>query len=875
MDRVHLSPWGNDRDIARIALCAGKKRHYRVPDAEGEVDMGDVFTYFRSMLPFFSTRNPTPGTTLSSYCQRRGAAQLSRFCGHRFSGFQTPHQFRFEPSAVQLRDSHQATSNGLQSLRDSSMQIRGLACGARPAATTSQLGLRFTVQANLNRAVQLDRRMPTRVVLVVSPSLHGLLALVDLYLRGPSLRWLFNQTANGATSAGSAPWHGCGIPTHPSKTVMLLQSHSVGAVANIPAKPRLQADSGRPRPRVTRSGTGMWSLQQCTALNWNYHCEEGYSLVGNSDLLASGDEVWAGEIPFCQLGGDNGIPAGFFGQSQTVGTFGVTPDASMQKRRTKSTTRLTTAPTTSSSTTATTASTTTLTTTATTTTTTATTPKPTSPTTTPTTTTTTPTTTTPTTTTPTTTTPTTTTTTPTTTTTTTTTTPTTTTTTTAAPTTTTTEEKTTVTSTSQARSSPTSRWIASTYDAFPSTVPDRTTSQDTPSTWMSNAATIETSSVRAIPVGWDTGSSPSTWPVSRPDTSSPQTTLASSSTSSTATAGLLLLQDRVNGSFPTVAPLNGTISFNNSDRALLEGLANEFKVFTSAPAVPEPHKPVITGKFVANNAMLPAPVGGYPYLSSSSSKPTSPTSSSPTFWLDNEGSTGKSSTRAGVGSPYERRLPSVVDNERDGENDVVGRRRLANGVSNVVTATEVILPTMSASKGVGGWIALGVILGLLLLFLLLLLIACLIRRRRSRSNAVELTSNIPVSQYDGDAGTSSAVFSSRYRKAWDNLQVHVEDGGKSGGINGKDTLASHTTFQSTGPRRRDDAKSTGSEVMVNASRAGTMKSVGGMSEAYHGSEEILIDDNQAAPQHLPFNHNAGNNPDFIEPLHSLPRPQAV
>ena len=139
-------------------------------------------------------------------------------------------------------------------------------------------------------------------------------------------------------------------------------------------------------------------------------------------------------------------------------------------------------------------------------------------------------------------------------------------------------------------------------------------------------------------------------------------------------------------------------------------------------------------------------------------------------------------------------------------------------------------------------------------------------RRRSRSSRVELTSNIPVSQYDSEERTSSAVFSSRYRKAWDNLQVHsgVGDDGKK--VSGNDTLASQPslgTFQSTGPRKRDDVavKTAGSEIMVSPSRAGTMKSVGGISEAYHGSEEILIDDDiQAAPQHLPYNRNAGNTP---------------
>lgn len=130
---------------------------------------------------------------------------------------------------------------------------------------------------------------------------------------------------------------------------------------------------------------------------------------------------------------------------------------------------------------------------------------------------------------------------------------------------------------------------------------------------------------------------------------------------------------------------------------------------------------------------------------------------------------------------------------------------------------------------------------------------------------MELTSTIPVSQYDSEERTSSAVFSSRYRKAWDDLQVHVGDDGSGNMLSGKDTLASQpslATFQSTGPRKRDDtAMKAASEMTISPSRAGTMKSMGGISEAYHGSEEILVDDNQqTAPQHLPFNRNTGSTP---------------
>ena len=136
-------------------------------------------------------------------------------------------------------------------------------------------------------------------------------------------------------------------------------------------------------------------------------------------------------------------------------------------------------------------------------------------------------------------------------------------------------------------------------------------------------------------------------------------------------------------------------------------------------------------------------------------------------------------------------------------------------------------------------------------------------RRRQRRSGVELTSSTTVTQYSDSDNGGAAAFNNRYRKAWDNLQLDNETGGKSGVEAGKDTPISQTTFKSTGPRRRDENPlSTQSEMVLTPSHAGTLKSVGGLSEAYHGSEEILVDDSTIPQMH---EHNltvlnTGNGP---------------
>ena len=109
----------------------------------------------------------------------------------------------------------------------------------------------------------------------------------------------------------------------------------------------------------------------------------------------------------------------------------------------------------------------------------------------------------------------------------------------------------------------------------------------------------------------------------------------------------------------------------------------------------------------------------------------------------------------GVGSPFDHTLSTLETSDNDQSLDQNGRlRTIPTERSNVVTATEVVVPTVvqATSKGVGrcfecfvrnigtqycsnflfsnfqgGWVALGVILGLLLLLLLLILIVCMRR----------------------------------------------------------------------------------------------------------------------------------------------------
>ena len=136
------------------------------------------------------------------------------------------------------------------------------------------------------------------------------------------------------------------------------------------------------------------------------------------------------------------------------------------------------------------------------------------------------------------------------------------------------------------------------------------------------------------------------------------------------------------------------------------GLANQFGVFTPPPAKTSPHQPVVKGKFGANNAMLMQPANvPYPYPPSSSSRAATTTMSALVVPLRSGGVLeSKGASRAGVGSPYEHKLPDVVDNEPYGNNVVAGGaggRRLANGVTSVVPTSDVILPTAAASKGVG------------------------------------------------------------------------------------------------------------------------------------------------------------------------------
>lgn len=106
-----------------------------------------------------------------------------------------------------------------------------------------------------------------------------------------------------------------------------------------------------------------------------------------------------------------------------------------------------------------------------------------------------------------------------------------------------------------------------------------------------------------------------------------------------------------------------------------------------------------------------------------------------------------------------------------------------------------------------------------------------------------------AAQYDTDQESGANAFSSRYRKAWDNLQFQVEDAGAAGG---KDTPISQTTFKSTGPRlREENPVKAGTEIIVSPSRAGTVKSMGsagGISEALNESDEVLVDQEMAPMQ---------------------------
>lgn len=94
----------------------------------------------------------------------------------------------------------------------------------------------------------------------------------------------------------------------------------------------------------------------------------------------------------------------------------------------------------------------------------------------------------------------------------------------------------------------------------------------------------------------------------------------------------------------------------------------------------------------------------YPYPPTSSSSSSRSTAATPSVVPVGLVPLRNGETRPGVGSPFEHKLPDVGDNEpSEGDNDVaVGhRRRLTGGMTSGVTATDVILPTTAASKGVG------------------------------------------------------------------------------------------------------------------------------------------------------------------------------
>ncbi|XP_055352640.1 mucin-17-like [Paramacrobiotus metropolitanus] len=897
------------------------------PIAEEKVDSGDIFTYSDYCYHFFNSK-PDTWDNAQTYCMRRGGnllwgtspafqAFVSWAMAHRYNQFSSDNP-NYWLGAMRSSWTNgewmwvkgNATVNPIRafwSSRDPPSEFDGQTSCVMFDANSGWLWRETSCNRHLNwvcefaprscgnPGVNANSTVQYSSTDVGSVSVYGCTG--GLFLRGPGLRRC-QPSGKWSDQPPVCTDEGCGPPPTVENGDVAYNSTSVGSAAQYTCLNRFKPVG---KTRSLCNADGMWTGEppQCVPVDCGpppgiphgtgvlldlsshqgsrleYKCQSGFRIVGDTMLVCTVNEVWEGAFPLCQP--DNGdvdeVPvvvgnrSGTTTTATTPTTTEVTTSPSTSTTSTlPSTTRTTRQPTTTSTSTTTTPTTTTSTTTTTTTTTT-------TPTTTTSTTTTTPTTTTKTTT-------------PTTTT--TTTTPTTTTTTTTPTTTTTTTTTTSTTTPTTTTTTPTT--TPSTTTTTTTTTPTTTTTEEAtttsfllvpgfiPSLWQQSNRTSssldqgydrpedgESNSINskiAIIMTNDTSSDEKTGSAGGMDWTAKVTTGAPElTTNSTLVVELTTSTTTVTSTHP---PVNTTVHLNSADRAALEFLANQFAIFTPAPTQNASHIPVQKGHFEAHNAMMRDDASGnWDQTVATTTKEIHLTKMpSPPVLLFN----------VAVDRPADL-LPALDENSGDSHGRNVNR-------STVETATEIVTTKMAETGTMGGWIALGVILGLLLLLLLIILIVCLMRRRRREAARIAVSSThiISAAQYDTERESGAAnAFSHRYRKAWDNLQLQVTEAGPAAAVGGggKDTPISQSTFKSTGPRLKDDHHNKASaEIVISPSRAGTVKSmgsVGGISEAFNEADEILVDqDTTMANGQLQFEH--GSSPDAASfPLHSIPR----